>query len=183
MPIGRLIQVKELLPPEPDATIDFPAGVVTFGFEERDVVSDDIPAVWEAGDGAVFHDGGPTVHVWDAETRAEYLRFDCFRADPHYHYNWPEKLEYLVVPFDMFANGSDMLAWTFSRLRSQLPSLLMNSGGAHLCGRLDPALVAAAVDAMERQATEFPAATVTQAPASESSSGSVRGDRLRKEQA
>jgi hypothetical protein len=152
MPIGRLIQVQDLMPPLPNETHEFVAGNLTFGFERRDVESDNIPAAWEAAKGAVFKDGGQTIHVWDTNTRAEYLRFDCFRIDPHYHYNWPEKREYLVVPYDMFAHGDDMLAWTFRTLRERLASLLKNTGGAPIITHIDHKAVTNALDAMERLA-------------------------------
>jgi hypothetical protein len=154
MPIGRLVEGKELIPPIQSETTDYPAGILTFGFEQRslDLRAEDIPKVWEPKADAVLKDGGPTIHVWETATRAEYLRFDCFEIDPHYHYNWPTRRHIFVVPYDMFAHGEDMLSWTFRCLRSRLPNLLANSEGAELAGQLDEGAVMRALDKMERDA-------------------------------
>ena len=90
-----------------------------------------------------FADEGVTVHVFDATDGHEYLRFDMFDDEPHYHYihkTTDGSIVNNVIDFDVPALG-DMLPWTFERLRTRLEVMLEQAGGADLAQRLDPALV------------------------------------------
>ena len=61
-----------------------------------------------------FFDEGVTIHVFDAGDGHEYLRFDVFDDEPHYHYvhrTVDDTVVNNVVDFDTVAHG-DMLAWT-----------------------------------------------------------------------
>ncbi len=148
MPLGRRV-IEPPIPPIAEHTTRFPAGSVTFGVEYR-LLDVPVPEVWEPADeNAKFVDQGVTIHVWDTATDAEYLRFDCFADTPHYHYSDPATGDYLVVPFDAFANGDDMLGWTLERLRTRLPAMLSNTGGAHLSPTIDAASLSPALTAVE----------------------------------
>src|SRR5437867_5869355 len=57
------------------------AGPLTFVVEHRTVVQDGVEA------------GGPTVRVLGAADEHEYLRFDMFNMNPHYHYEPPAEKE------------------------------------------------------------------------------------------
>lgn len=75
---------------------------------------------------AVGDDGGGTVHVFDADM-TEFLRFDCFTHEPHYHYIYPDRPQ-RVVAFDTAAHG-DMTEWVFDTVLPQrLPSMLAHVG-------------------------------------------------------
>ena len=61
---------------------------------------------------------GLSLHVVDAESGHEHLRFDCFDGVPHYHYlrPWatPQDCDNHEVDWDEVANGP-MLPWVFDR--------------------------------------------------------------------
>jgi hypothetical protein len=83
--------------------------------------------------------------VWGTDDGHEYLRFDVFDDEPHYHYNHPtgedgDDIVNHVIDFDTVAMG-DMLPWVLGRLRSRLAQMLTEAGGAHLVDGLDTAKV------------------------------------------
>jgi hypothetical protein len=92
---------------------------------------------------------GLSLHVLDADSGYEYLRFDCFDGVPHYHYlrPWatPEECDNHEVDWDEVANGP-MLPWALDRIRTRLPEMLTEAGGADLAARVDHAAVELAVD-------------------------------------
>lgn len=156
MPLGR--RVDSLQPLVEENTRYVHAGVLTFAVEYRVLTEQVDHTVWSESDAQAFDDRGVTIHVLDAQTSAEYLRFDCFAEDPHYHYIWPSggnnpgNNPNEVVRFDPNANGN-MLEWTLDRLRLNLAGMLSNSGGAHLALQLrDPAVVATAVTEVDQLA-------------------------------
>jgi hypothetical protein len=95
---------------------------------------------------------GVSLHVFDAETGHEYLRFDCFEAAPHYHYlrPWatPEECDNHSVEWDSVAHGP-ITPWALEKLRSGLPTMLVQAGGGDLAARLDQATLDRAVDEVE----------------------------------
>jgi len=145
MPIGREVPA-DAAPPGPD-TQRFAAGVVTFGVEYRYVRASDYPqdsvnaAVGAWGQIPIEEDSGPAIYVFDSVTGAEYLRFDCLAMEPHYHYESPAESTYWIVPFDLYANGTDMVGWTINALQMNLRPMLRNTGGAHLIDSIDDGLV------------------------------------------
>ncbi len=137
-----------------DDTTWVPAGAVVFGLEQRlldeAAVSRSFSesqraesAIEGVKTGNVKDDGGPSVHVCDAETRRELLRFDCFRDEPHYHY-LPIEGGNIAVAFDEHAHG-DMVQFTLRCLRQRLAPMLAHTGAAELALRLDEATLDAAV--------------------------------------
>ena len=102
------------VPHEPRKTTFVAAGPLTFGIEPRvfDPVAEAAKLTPEeiaaAGPDSLFHseqvDGGVCVHVFGTEGLAEYLRFDCFADEPHYHYIIPGRGN-MLVHFDRVANG------------------------------------------------------------------------------
>ena len=85
--------------------------------------------------GTVYDDFGATVHVCDAADSVEYLRFDCFESEPHYHYINPSEGENLICRIDEVAEG-DPIAWTVGRLRDRLPEMLDLAGAHQLSARV-----------------------------------------------
>jgi hypothetical protein len=100
---------------------------------------------------------GVSLHVLDAESGHEYLRFDCFDGVPHYHYlrPWarPQECDNHSVDFDEVAHGP-MTPWALNTLRTRLSEMLIEAGGANAARRLDRAAVGLAVDKVEQLVKE-----------------------------
>lgn len=159
----------------------FPAGAVTLEivhrefteaamlkYEGRPGVAELLAKIRDEG----YYDKGVSVYVVETATGKDYLRFDCFEVEPHYHYhhlhdlqaaNVPIELQYQrisghaesvvmngfwhQVPFDRAANG-EIRDWVCERLRTRLPEMLREAGATALAGAVDPDLVRRAVDEM-----------------------------------
>ena len=86
-------------------------------------------------------DGGPAVRVL-AETDGQaiqLLRFDCFRKDPHYHYDPAGKDDKRDLNKD---EVPDPIAWTVERLRNDLPEMIRTAGYPDVASRVDQGAVA-----------------------------------------
>jgi hypothetical protein len=147
-------------PVDPAHTRYFSAGAITIGVEYRDVDAagfletyrdepDSLRQVEQKVSQGDFSDEGVSLHVVDAADGHEYLRFDCFATDPHYHYIHKtapgEENVNNVVAFDTTACG-DMVAWAIERIRTRLPEMLTEAGGGHLVDTLDPERIAVTAD-------------------------------------
>ncbi len=107
-----------------------------------------------------FSDEGVTIHVFDASDGHEYLRFDVFDDEPHYHYihrTVDGTVVNNVIDFDAVAHG-DMLPWAIGCLADRLEDMLAEAGGAHLVPQLDEHLVDAALAQVAELADEARAA-------------------------
>jgi hypothetical protein len=160
---------NELLPIPlvPERTEWIPAGPLTFGVEFR-VLDDDIiratykeaaAAMLAQATGPVF-DSGVSIHVLGTADQVEYLRFDCFDDEPHYHYIHNKDNFHERVDVDTIADG-DILDWSLERIRTRLPVMLVQADAAELAGRVDGAAVEAAlpaiIEAAGRAAKQAPA--------------------------
>ena len=87
---------------------------------------------------ALPEDEGFSLHVCDAKDRQEYIRFDAFAEDPHYHYITPGS-HHVAVGFDNIAD--DFEPWVFARVQSALPEMLRFAGAHDLAGEVDQDLV------------------------------------------
>jgi hypothetical protein len=152
--------------PQPPSAADtrwFPAGVLTIGVEYRDVEPEDLLALYgddpaqlaellEKSPEGGFSDNGVSIHVRGTDDGHEYLRFDVFDDEPHYHYlpvTAPgEEIVNNVVTFDTFAFG-EMLPVAIGWLRGRLPEMLPRAGGSHLVPALDPLLLEPVIDEVE----------------------------------
>lgn len=93
-------------------------------------------------------DGGPSVRVYgeaDGEN-IQLLRFDCFRKDPHYHYdpsgkNDQRSLDKTSVP--------DSVAWTIEQLGQNLVEMIHTAGYASVAEQVDQAAVAQVLSEVE----------------------------------
>jgi hypothetical protein len=155
-------------PPDPHSTRWIDAGAVRFGVEYRDVTPESLAATYAGNDSDMaeivehspvggFSDEGVSIHVCGTADGHEYLRFDVFDDEPHYHYVRPTLDHNNVVPFDPVADG-DMLAWAIGRLRTRLADMLVHAGGASVSEALDPAVQGPAIDEVERLAVAAQAA-------------------------
>ncbi len=93
-------------------------------------------------------DGGPSVRVYGeaAGENVQLLRFDCFRKDPHYHYDPTGKndqghLDKTLVP--------DPVAWTIEQLRQNLVEMVCTAGYDSVANQIDPAAVAQVLPEVE----------------------------------
>ena len=111
------------------------AGRITFVVEHRALVEDGVES------------GGPTVRVLGGDDDHEYLRFDMFNINPHYHYEPPAHAERILM-IDTVADG-DPVSWGLARLRERLLPMLVAAGGQDLAEGLDEQIVAHAVDDVE----------------------------------
>ena len=152
--IGKVYTIPPQ-PPVAEHTRRLPAGNVTIGVESRLVDPASLQATYAGNDahlaelferwpGGGFTDQGVSIHVWGTDDGHEYLRFDVFDDEPHYHYNHPtadgDEVVNNVIDFDVVAMG-DMLPWVLDCLRTRLAPMLTEAGGAHLVGGLDAAEV------------------------------------------
>jgi len=154
------------MPPQPPVAENnrlLAAGRVTFGVEFRDLDPASLHATYadnpshlaeleEKSPEGGFSDSGVSIHVCDADDGHEYVRFDVFEDDPHYHYIHKTapgaEIVNNVVAYDTVALG-DMLTWTLERLRTRLPAMLTEAGASELAARVDPDRVAAALEQVQ----------------------------------
>jgi hypothetical protein len=141
------------IPADASRTELFEAGPIAIGVEYR-LLTDAIAAAAAAGLQAArgdergvttgLDDRGVSLHVYSHEAgeRREWLRFDCFDEDPHYHYiSWREKRNEMLH-LDPVADG-DALAWALERIRTRLPAMLARAGAPDVAARVDAAALEA----------------------------------------
>jgi hypothetical protein len=157
--IGKVYAISPQ-PVDPENTRWFRAGVITIGVEYRDVDPDGLLATYadrpdqlaeliEKSPEGGFSDQGVSLHVAETDGGHEYLRFDAFDDEPHYHYiHRSEAVVNNVIDFDAVAHG-DMLGWALERIRTRLPEMLAEAGGGHLVAGLDLVTVNKVVDDIE----------------------------------
>lgn len=93
-------------------------------------------------------DGGPSVRVYGeaAGQQIQLLRFDCFRQDPHYHYdpsgkNDQRHLDKTEIP--------DSVAWTIEQLGQNLVEMIHTAGYSTVAEGVDQAAVAQVLPEVE----------------------------------
>ncbi len=150
------------IPPQPPVAAnnhELVAGAITFGVEYRELDPESLRATYAGNEEQLaelearspdggFFDTGVSIHVCGSDDGYEYLRFDVFDDEPHYHYvhrHDDGKIENQVIEFDATANG-DMLAWVNRSLRDRLAEMLQAAGGGRVVGRLDPKVIASVLD-------------------------------------
>lgn len=141
------------IPPVTAHTRWFEAGAVRVGVEYRlldDAIAAAHMSVVDGGEKYAqaegLADSGVSLHVFaeqDGEWR-EFLRFDCFGEDPHYHYISSRDRMNDMVHVDPIADG-DALAWALERIRTRLPQMLARAGAPEVARRLDAAALEAAL--------------------------------------
>ncbi len=143
------------VPPIAENTRVVPAGPVELWVESR-LFSEEIRAAHMANMAAqgvtptqtLDNDEGPSVHVIGSADQHEYLRFDLFRDQPHYHYLVPGLDGVVTILFDREAHG-EMIPWLSGALRSRLGSMLESAGAPRLAEQLDPVALGRAVDEVD----------------------------------
>lgn len=139
---------KMPIPPIDAHTQYFEAGVMRIGVEYRVLTDEVVEAIRQSLEGAAgsetgkledLDDSGVSLHIYGPgpEGEREYLRFDCFREDPHYHYvGWAHQSNE-VLHIDPIANG-DPLTWALERIRSRLAPMLVRAGAPEVAAQVDP---------------------------------------------
>ncbi len=148
------------IPPDPEHTTYLDAGVLCLGVEYR-LLDDaelaahyqgaDMAQIQEATQGAAVEDNGVSIHVFGTSDGHEYLRFDCFENQPHYHYIDPSGASQTIVDYDVVAMG-DMISWTIGQLRTRLRPMLQRAGGAALAEQVDDGAVGGQLGRLEELA-------------------------------
>jgi hypothetical protein len=154
--MGRIEYSALPVPAFLEHTVIVHAGAVDFGVEYRLLDEATILAVYgpdsraqfggvrPAGMAEVVQEDGISLHVFDAATGEERLRFDCFDDAPHFHLLAPGESRNVVVEHD--PSTGPLLDWALGRLASSLPALLDEAGARDLAVRLDPTRVAGALE-------------------------------------
>jgi hypothetical protein len=137
------------IPPIENHTTWFEAGRVRVGVEYRlltDAVAASAQLAEASGDErgitTNLDDRGVSLHVCaeqDGENR-EFLRFDCFEEDPHYHYVSWRDMANEMVHLDPIADG-DSLTWALDRIRTRLPQMLSRAGAPDVAAEVDAAAI------------------------------------------
>jgi hypothetical protein len=160
------------IPPDPERTTWVDAGAISIGVEYRLLDDAELAANYQgeqmeeiqaATGGDAIEDNGVSLHVAGADDGHEYLRFDMFEQEPHYHYIQPSGESQTIVDYDRVAMGP-MLPWALDQIRSRLPAMLSRAGGDALVSMLDAARIEASLAEVEKLAKEADAALAAQKP-------------------
>jgi hypothetical protein len=105
------------------------AGAVQLVVESRKLTNEIIESTYQGDVKAAipFDDFGATLHVCGAADGLEYLRFDCFENEPHYHYIEPAAGANTVVRIDELAVG-DPIDFSLACVEHHLPDMLRHCG-------------------------------------------------------
>lgn len=146
-PIGKVYAIAPQ-PPDAARTTYFDAGALKIGVEYRHVDPESLtadythdPAQLEALLAASapggFTDNGVSIHVVGSDDGHEYLRFDVFDDEPHYHYiHRGDEIVNNVVDYDVAAFG-DMFTWAIACLHDRVATMIAVAGGGDLVSVLD----------------------------------------------
>ena len=93
-------------------------------------------------------DGGPAVRVYgDVDGKSvQLLRFDCFRKNPHYHYDPSGKNDHRSLDT---ATVPDSIGWTIEQLGNNLAEMIRTAGYEDVATNVDQAAVAATLPEVE----------------------------------
>ena len=150
------------IPPDPAHTSYVDAGAIRIGVEyrlldeaglEANYEGEQMDEIQQALDGAAVQDNGVSLHVVGVEDGHEYLRFDLFAQEPHYHYIDGSGESQTIIDFDRVAHGP-MLPWALSQIRDRLGPMLEHAGGGELASRLDSNLISESLVEVEKLARE-----------------------------
>lgn len=154
------------IPPDPAHTTWVDAGAISIGVEyrhlddaelEANYQGDQMDEIQAATGGDAVADNGVSLHVAGSEDRHEYLRFDLFEHEPHYHYIERSGEQQTIIDYDRVALGP-MLPWALDQLRTRLVPMLRFAGGDGLVSKLDPDRIEISLVEVENLAREAEAA-------------------------
>jgi hypothetical protein len=145
--IGTTYNVQPV-PPDPQHTKYFDAGPLRIGVEYRIVDPEALAAAYEGTDLAEieehspeggFSDRGVSIHVESVADHHEYIRFDAFDDDPHYHYVDKSAGTNTLVGFDSAAHGP-VVPWVLNQMRYRIDPMLRRAGAPHVAESLPAGL-------------------------------------------
>ena len=84
----------------------------------------------------------------------EFIRFDMFVDEPHYHYVDKAAGTNTLVFYDAVAHGP-VVPWTLGQLRHRLPDMLRHAGGMDVADAVDAELGAAVAQGVEAHLREI----------------------------
>jgi hypothetical protein len=156
------------MPPDQASTDYFEVSPLRVGVEYRRVDPEALAATYgdnpehmaEIDDNSPeggFTDEGVSIHIISQADGHEYLRFDVFVDEPHYHYVDKAAGTNTVVPFDSAAHG-DMTPWAVGQLRNRLPAMLSNAGAPDLAAQVTDEVSAAISEEVATRLQEIAAA-------------------------
>ena len=154
------------IPPDAQHTTWVDAGVIRIGVEYRllddaelaaNYQGDQMEEIQEATGGNAVQDNGVSLHIAGAKDDHEYLRFDLFEGEPHYHYIEPSGDRQTIVEYDRVALGP-MLPWALDQIRTRLAPMLSFAGGEALVPNLDAGRIETSLVEVEKLAREAEAA-------------------------
>ena len=156
--MGRLEFSTLPVPAFAEHTVSIPAGVITFGVEYRHLDEATILAFYgpdsrakfgnkmPAGMTAVVEEDGLSLHVFDAATGDELLRFDCFAEAAHWHLLSAPDSRNVVIEHDADAEGP-LVEWALaSDARRPAPRCCGKPAPTRLPTRSTTTVVASALD-------------------------------------
>jgi hypothetical protein len=154
------------VPHVPTNTLFFDAGPLSIGVEYRLLSEEILTEVYGAERAAEImaerfgnpelqsetesFNSGVSIHVFDAGTGVEHLRFDDLDTKKHYHYLRSDG-QHVVVWFDDVANG-DLVVWALASLRDRAGSMLELAGASDLAARVDREALARVLPEVEAAA-------------------------------
>ncbi len=136
------------IPPIEAHSQRFEIGPISIWVEYR-LLDDAIAAAHQSresfeGEIQTVEDRGVSLHVFGApapgQDEIEFLRFDCFEEDPHYHYVSYANGTNEMVHLDPNAHG-DPLEWALDCIRTRLPQMLERAGARNLAAEVEPARI------------------------------------------
>lgn len=148
------------IPPDAEHTTWVEAGAISIGVEYRLLDDAELAAHYQgeqmteiqrATGGNAVQDNGVSLHVADSSDGHEYLRFDLFQQEPHYHYIELSGDKQTIVDYDAVALGP-MLPWALAQIRTRLAEMLSFAGGEALVPKLDAARIDASLVEVEKLA-------------------------------
>ncbi len=154
------------IPPDVEHTTWVDAGAIRIGVEYRLLDDAELAANYQGGQmdeiqeatgGKAVEDNGVSLHVAGTEDGHEYLRFDLFEHEPHYHYIERSGDKQTIVDYDPVALGP-MLPWALDQIRTHLVPMLTFAGGEPLVRKLDSRRIEASLVEVEKLAREAEAA-------------------------
>ena len=109
------------------------AGAVQLVVESRVLTNEIIQGAFNnvVDAGIPFDDFGATLHVCGTDDGLEYLRFDCFENEPHYHYIEQATGANTVMRIDELAVG-DPIDFSLACVEHHLADMLRHCGVAGL---------------------------------------------------
>jgi hypothetical protein len=147
--------------PDPEHTTVLDCGAISIGVEYRALdpaalndyyEGDDLDEINEHSPDGGFTDQGLSLHINSTGEDHEFIRFDLFDDEPHYHYVDKAAGTNTIVGFDVAAHGP-MLEWALGQVQHRLGDMLAAANAdadAIDCARTNGANIRSTLEAQLR---------------------------------